>query len=80
MGNAKKLSPIFQASVRLAITRWLPSAEKSRFGIGLTREDASATLGERTKQNGIAGGKDSFPSTGRRLSIMPKTVSDTSQT
>ena len=79
MGNAKKLSPIFQASVRLAITRWLPSAEKSRFGIGLTREDASATLGGRTKQNGTAAGKDIFPSTGRRLYTNQKPVRNTSQ-
>ena len=80
MGNAKKLSPIFQASVRLAITRWLPSAAKSRFGIGLTREDASATLGGRTKQNGTALGKTSFPMNGRKSFTMPKTVNDTSQT
>ena len=37
MDNAKKLSPIFQASVRLANTRWLQSAEKSGFGTGPTK-------------------------------------------
>ena len=32
MDNAKRLSPIFLASVRLAVIRWLQSAEKSKLG------------------------------------------------
>jgi hypothetical protein len=80
MDNAKKLSPIFQASVRFAITQWWLSVEKSGFGTGLTTEDVTAILGGSPKQNGTALGKDSFPSTGRRLSNMPKPVRNTSQT
>ena len=79
MGNTKKLNPTFQASVRLAIIRWLQSAEKSRFGTGLTKDAAPVTLGGKTKPNGTALEKNSFPSTGRRLSTKPKTVRSTSQ-
>ena len=79
MGNTKKLSPTFRASVRLAVIRWLQSAEKSGFGIGLTKDVATVTLGGKTKPNGTALGKDCFPTTGRRLSKKTKTVSSTSQ-
>ena len=80
MGNAKKLCPNFQASVRFAVTRWLPSAEKRGFGTGLTRELASATLGGRTKQNGIANGRRNSLMLGRKLFSMPTTAPSTLQT
>lgn len=66
--------PIFRASVRLAIIRWLPSAEKSSFGIGPTREDASATLGGRTKQNGTENGRRNSLMFGRKLFTAPTTA------
>jgi len=67
MDNAKKLGPNFPASVRFAMTRWLPSAEKKGFGIGLTREVAAATLGGKTKQNGTANGRRNSPMLGRKI-------------
>jgi len=79
MDNAKKVSPTFQASVRLAAIRSLQSAEKSGFGIGLTKESACVTLGGRTKPDGTALGRDSFPASGRKLSTTPRMALSTSQ-
>ncbi len=80
MGNAKKLNPIFPASVLAAAVPWLQGAEKSGFGTGLIKVVALAIRGGRMKRNGTAIGKGIFPLIGRRLSTMPKTASDTSQT
>ncbi len=80
MDNAKNLSPIFRASVLAVEVRWLQGAEMSVFGTGLIGGVAIAIRGGRMKRNGIAIGKGSFPLIARKLSTMPKTVSDTSQT
>ena len=80
MDNAKNLSPICQASALAVEVLWLQGAEMSGFGTGLIGGVAIAIRGGRMKRNGTAIGKGIFPLIGRRLSTMPKTVSDTSQT
>lgn len=69
MDNARKRNQIYPASVQFVIKRWLRSAEKSRFGTGPTKDVAPVILGGKTKPNGTALGKESFPKTGRSESI-----------
>jgi len=80
MDNAKKLSPIFQASVLAAEVPWLQGADQSGFGTGLIEGVPIAIGGGSLKRNGTAIGKTGFPLSGRRLSTMPKTVNYTEQT
>jgi hypothetical protein len=69
MDNAKKLSPVFQASVLAADNRWLQGAEKSGFGTGLTRGVAIAIRGRSLKRSGTVPGKTSFPLIGKRSAL-----------
>jgi hypothetical protein len=80
MDNAKKVSRISQASVLAMGIPWLPGAEKSECGTGLTGAVAVAIRGGRRKRNDTAIGKIAFPLIGKRLSTLPKTVNGTSQT
>lgn len=81
MDNAKKLSPIFQASVLAAEVPWLQGADKLGFGTGLIMEGVPIAIGGGSlKRNGTAIGRTGFPLSGRSLSNMPKTANYTEQT